>query len=549
MARADHDWLSFSLMSSMDQMMNIPSSHHHTAASVDADDDDSQHFYSLADNFYATGWANQKAEVMYAEAENHDQLREQNSFSLFTGYMQPPPKLEDFFSAGGDSTDAHHDDSSLTHIYDQHHHAVGGSAYFSGGDHQDLKAFTGFQAFSANSGSEVDDSAFVGQTHESPVESGTELVAYSQPPPQYPLDVNISTHNPLSLGVNIDSNNHNNNNDNNNNINKNTAIIAADDRTAAGSCKKISDTFGQRTSIYRGVTSYTDGQEDTKRIYGIIAVEERAKQEKGVKLVIGENFVHEFLNICSGYSGLYISGGYDKEDKAARAYDLAALKYWGSSATTNFPISNYTKEIEEMKHATKQEFIASLRRKSSGFSRGASIYRGVTRHHQQGRWQARIGRVAGNKDLYLGTFATEEEAAEAYDIAAIKFRGINAVTNFEMNRYDVEAIAESPLPVGGTAKRLKLSLEEKVSLNTTTAAIQTPPSTISFSDVQSASANIPCGVPFDSTASFYHHNSFFHHLVPSNHAGSDPMVNPISMMSSAMSSTTPEFLMWPHQPY
>lgn len=26
------------------------------------------------------------------------------------------------------------------------------------------------------------------------------------------------------------------------------------------------------------------------------------------------------------------------------------------------------------------------------------------RHHQQGRWQARIGRVAGNKDLYLGTF-------------------------------------------------------------------------------------------------------------------------------------------------
>jgi hypothetical protein len=43
-------------------------------------------------------------------------------------------------------------------------------------------------------------------------------------------------------------------------------------------------------------------------------------------------------------------------------------------------------------------------RKSSGFSRGASMYRGVTRHHQHGRWQARIGRVSGNKDLYLGTF-------------------------------------------------------------------------------------------------------------------------------------------------
>lgn len=33
------------------------------------------------------------------------------------------------------------------------------------------------------------------------------------------------------------------------------------------------------------------------------------------------------------------SGGYDKEEKAARAYDLAALKYWGASTTTNFPVS------------------------------------------------------------------------------------------------------------------------------------------------------------------------------------------------------------------
>lgn len=33
------------------------------------------------------------------------------------------------------------------------------------------------------------------------------------------------------------------------------------------------------------------------------------------------------------------------------------------------------------------------------------MYRGVTRHHQHGRWQARIGRVAGNKDLYLGTYS------------------------------------------------------------------------------------------------------------------------------------------------
>ncbi|KAI3757080.1 hypothetical protein L6452_04613 [Arctium lappa] len=161
--------------------------------------------------------------------------------------------------------------------------------------------------------------------------------------------------------------------------------------------RKSIDTFGQRTSIYRGVTR-REGQVRKGR-----------------------------------------QGGYDKEDKAARAYDLAALKYWGTTTTTNFPISNYEKEVEEMKHMTRQEYVASLRR-----------------HHQHGRWQARIGRVAGNKDLYLGTFGTQEEAAEAYDIAAIKFRGLNAVTNFEINRYDVKCILESTtLPIGGAAKRLK----------------------------------------------------------------------------------------------
>ncbi|KAH9752813.1 ethylene-responsive transcription factor WRI1 [Citrus sinensis] len=128
-------------------------------------------------------------------------------------------------------------------------------------------------------------------------------------------------------------------------------------------------------------------------------------------------------------------GAYDCEEAAARTYDLAALKYWGPETTLNFPIETYKNDLEEMQKASKEEYLASLRRRSSGFSRGVSKYRGVARHHHNGRWEARIGRVFGNKYLYLGTYNTQEEAAAAYDMAAIEYRGANAVTNFDISHY------------------------------------------------------------------------------------------------------------------
>ncbi|KAK6146469.1 hypothetical protein DH2020_020338 [Rehmannia glutinosa] len=107
---------------------------------------------------------------------------------------------------------------------------------------------------------------------------------------------------------------------------------------------------------------------------------------------------------------------YDDEEAAARAYDLAAIKYWGPSTYTNFPVSDYDKEIEIMQNLTREEYLASLRSWIL-FDTGEAVV---------------LQEVYPSTEVLQGT---QEEAAHAYDIAAIEYRGINAVTNFDLSTY------------------------------------------------------------------------------------------------------------------
>ncbi|XP_071716975.1 ethylene-responsive transcription factor WIN1-like [Rutidosis leptorrhynchoides] len=81
---------------------------------------------------------------------------------------------------------------------------------------------------------------------------------------------------------------------------------------------------------------------------------------------------------------------------------------------------------------------------------GQKKFRGVRQRHW-GSWVSEIRHPLLKRRVWLGTFETAEEAAKAYDEAAVLMSGRNAKTNFPIVKKESQSSLSSPLPSNTTS--------------------------------------------------------------------------------------------------
>lgn len=111
-------------------------------------------------------------------------------------------------------------------------------------------------------------------------------------------------------------------------------------------------------------------------------------------------------------------GYYRQEESAARAYDMACICARGlEDEKINFPVTDYSSHVEILSSMVIDDLAKQLRTQAGATGtrqEKTTEYQGIRAKHG-GKWEAII-RVAG-RSIYLGTYDTEKEAAQAYDQA------------------------------------------------------------------------------------------------------------------------------------
>lgn len=143
---------------------------------------------------------------------------------------------------------------------------------------------------------------------------------------------------------------------------------------------------------------------------------------------------------------LRFPGYYDTEEDAADAWDMAALRHFGPSATAKLNFSSSVEKFNQMTAGGSGGAAATGVAVAAAAPAAAAVplavpppgapvglpaqlsYRGVAA--LDGRWKATVQHR--RSQVFVGVFETAEEAARAYDRENLKLNGRGAITNFPL---------------------------------------------------------------------------------------------------------------------
>ena len=178
------------------------------------------------------------------------------------------------------------------------------------------------------------------------------------------------------------------------------------------------------------------------------------------------------INVTEDGKGRRIHiGSFAREEDAARAFDRVSIARLGhAKAPTNFPVAQYREEWAELE-ALGVGGAAELMKGHAAAERQdvmdkASQFRGVSKANggkgpKPWRAQIKVTEDGKHRQINIGTFAREEDAARAFDRVNIARLGhAQAKTNFPVAQYREEWAELEALGVGAAAAREKLNSYE-----------------------------------------------------------------------------------------